>query len=125
MPELSIHVNGHRPVPWGCNEWAWRAAVAREARIAGAVLAPVSQVASFSVALLFRMREERLQYADLDNLAKPVLDTLFQSRHSQVKDASLAGALFCVDDDRVFRLNLEKQLARDAADEGVDISVSW
>jgi hypothetical protein len=31
---------------------------------------------------------------DLDNLAKPVLDTLFHGSHVQETDDSLAGALF-------------------------------
>jgi len=61
--------------------------------------------------------------ADLDNLAKPMLDTLFQTRNAQVKDLSLTGALFNVDDDRVFKLILEKRLVSTGAEEGVDIKV--
>jgi hypothetical protein len=125
MPQLDIHVNGHHPVPWGCNEWEWRAAVAREARKAGEVLTPLPTTALFSVALVFRMRSDSIQHADLDNLAKPVLDTIFLSRQSQVKDPTLAGALFRVDDDRVFKLSAEKRSVKTAADEGVDVSISW
>jgi hypothetical protein len=67
----------------------------------------------------------RLGQADLDNLAKPQLDTLFLPRNVQVRDSSLTGALFDVDDDRVFRLNMEKRLVSTPADEGVDVTISW
>jgi hypothetical protein len=125
MPRLTIHVIGQRPVPWGCGELEWRAAVAREARAAGGPSVPVPLSAQFSLGLVFRMRGDRIQHADLDNLAKPVLDTLFLSRQSQVRDPSLAGALFSVDDDRVFRLSLEKCVVPSAVGEGVDIEISW
>jgi len=52
-----------------------------------------------------------------------MLDTLFQTRNAQVKDLSLTGALFNVDDDRVFKLILEKRLVSTGAEEGVDIKV--
>jgi hypothetical protein len=62
---------------------------------------------------------------DLDNLAKPVLDTIFKSRHSQVKDPYLTGALFEVDDDQVIRLRLEKGEVTYTSEEGVDVAVTW
>jgi hypothetical protein len=71
------------------------------------------------------MRAERLTDSDLDNLAKPVLDTLFLARYSQVKDPLLAGALFRVDDCVVYRLSIEKCLATSSRGEGVDITVQW
>lgn len=63
--------------------------------------------------------------ADLDNLAKPVLDTFFRSHYPQVKDPNLTGALFDVDDSRVFKLTLEKRLVSAVANEGVDVVVAW
>jgi Holliday junction resolvase RusA-like endonuclease len=125
MSQLNFSVNGRRPVPWGCDEWEWRAAIAQEARKVASELPAVPLNATFSVALVFRMRSERIEHADLDNLAKPVLDTIFLSRHSQVKDPSLAGAMFAMDDDRVFRLSVEKRSVRTVIQEGVDITISW
>ena len=126
MGELRFVVNGMRPVPWGSNEWAWRGAIAAEARSAKAS-APGALEASgvFEVRLLFRMGSSNIDRADLDNLAKPVLDTVFLSRNAQVKDRTLTGALFDVDDDRVFRLDLEKRLVSSDLEEGVDVCITW
>lgn len=71
------------------------------------------------------MNAANIGRADLDNLAKPVLDTIFLPRNVQVKDVALTGALFRCDDDRVFRLELEKQQVQYDADEGLDVHVIW
>ena len=71
------------------------------------------------------MTGSHIQRADLDNLAKPVLDTLFRSRNAQVKDTSLTGALFDTDDDQVFKLVLEKRLVATDNDEGIDVTITW
>jgi hypothetical protein len=72
------------------------------------------------------MKVDNIRRADLDNLAKPVLDTLFKPRNAQVKIKKYTGALFDnVDDDRVFTLTLSKQCVLVALDEGVDITVTW
>jgi len=84
----------------------------------------ISQSTRFSVEIVFLMMDSRLGPADLDNLAKPVLDTLFRSRHPQ-KDRSLTGALVDVDDDRVFKLLLEKRSVVAEGDEGIDVCVTW
>jgi hypothetical protein len=81
--------------------------------------------AVFDVRLLFRMSRSNIDRADLDNLAKPVLDTVFLPRNTQVRDRSLTGTLFAVDDDRVVSLHLEKHLVSSNAEEGVDVHITW
>ena len=38
---------------------------------------------------------------------------------------SLTGALFDVDDDRIFKLNLEKRLVTPDTEEGIDVTIAW
>ncbi len=122
-----LQVRGICPVPWGSNEWDWRRALASEGRRVLADMDPfvVTAVTHFEVVVVFLMNAAHIGRSDLDNLAKPVLDTLFRSRYAQVKDLDLTGALFNVDDDRVFKLTLEKRLVATDADEGIDVSITW
>jgi hypothetical protein len=126
--EVKIEVRGVNPVPWGSNEWAWRKALADGAREVRAVAwEPLEgqPFPRFSVEVVFWMVGSRLERADLDNLAKPVLDTLFLPRYAQVKDLSLTGALFRLDDDRVFRLTLEKHEVPTVEEAGLDVVIRW
>lgn len=125
MPELSFDVKGKRPISWGCNEWEWRRTVADKVRAVIAQFDEPLTVTSADVEITFRMTAPYLYKADLDNLAKPILDTLFLPRNPQVKDRLLTGALFSVDDDRVFRLILEKCQVKDPSEEGASISIRW
>jgi Holliday junction resolvase RusA-like endonuclease len=127
MPELVVTVQGMTPIPWGSNEWDWRRAIAEQARITRRhYSAPLAlSDTRLSVTIVFFMIESRIQRADLDNLAKPVLDTLFRSRYPQVKDMSLTGALLDTDDNRVFKLCLEKLTVQTASDEGIQATISW
>ena len=125
MPEVRVCVRGTRPVPWGDNnQWEWRKALYNEARGHLSSVGSVSNETKFHVSIIF-FREKTPKEPDIDNLAKPVLDTIFCSRHYQGPTPSLAGALFNVDDEQVFRLELEKRLVSTRADEGVDITVKW
>jgi hypothetical protein len=126
VQQLTVRVRGMRPVPWASNEWAWRRAVADQGRLVRVHASPrITESTRFIVEVTFFLTLPRLGLADLDNLAKPVLDTLFLIRHAQVNDLYLTGALFDADDDRVFKLNLEKRLAPTPADEGVDVTITW
>ena len=58
---------------------------------------------------------------DLDNFAKPVLDTLFTSQNV----SRLTGVLLPVNDTWVFRLLLEKVEVRTPQEQGVDLTVTW
>ena len=125
MTELKISVKGTPPRPWGSDEWEWRKAIADHAHEFRPQAVSHSKNSKFTIKIIFWISSSRLGMSDLDNLAKPVLDTLFHSRYAQVKDKTLTGALFDVDDDRVFKLVLEKKLALSNKDEGADITTSW
>lgn len=120
--KILFRVRGIKPAPWGTNEWQWRNAVAIEARNQRR-----NSVNShrFEVSIVFYLLHPTLERADLDNLAKPVLDTIFLSNYPQVKDRSLTGALFEVDDSFVHKLTLEKMLVKTAEEEGAEIAVFW
>jgi Holliday junction resolvase RusA-like endonuclease len=73
----------------------------------------------FTVEVVFRMTPQDLARPafDLDNFAKPVLDTLFTSQN--------VSRLLLVDDTRVFRLQLEKVQVKTPQEQGADITVTW
>ena len=128
MPQLpEISVQRKTPTPWGTKkQWEWRGCLAAQARV---FRSHVDQQgipeAKFHIKVVFRMTEAHIRHADLDNLAKPVLDTLFQSRNAQAQDKNLTGVLFDVDDDHVFKLRLEKRLVMTDEEEGVDVTIAW
>jgi hypothetical protein len=66
---------------------------------------------------------------DLDNLPKPILDTLFRPGVDNSNRDHLAEVTAIVfldaDDARVMQLNLRKMLVHEAKDEGVMIQVFW
>jgi hypothetical protein len=70
---------------------------------------------------------------DLDNLAKPVLDTLFEPRSGPDGDINpnyerfrdVSGVLFDIPDEAVTRLLLTKTLETDLPKIGATISVTW
>jgi Holliday junction resolvase RusA-like endonuclease len=127
MPKIEFSAIGEKPVAWGNNEWDWRRAVADEARThrSEANASEVTAQTRFSVQVRFYVTPGNIKGVDLDNLAKPVLDTVFKSRHSQVKDPYLTGALFDVDDEQVYKLGLEKTNVSLAAEEGAEITIVW
>ena len=78
----------------------------------------------FTVEVVFRMTPEDLARPafDLDNFAKPVLDTLFTSQNV----SKLTGVLLPeVNDTWVFRLLLEKVEVKTPQEQGADITVAW
>jgi Holliday junction resolvase RusA-like endonuclease len=125
--QIRLRVRGMTPIPWGSNEWAWRQHLAHEGKSkrSGIESSPVSAATRFAVEVIFYMSASRVGRADLDNLAKPVLDTLFRPRYAQVSNLDLTGALFDLDDDRVFMLILEKRLVATEEEQGADVTVSW
>ncbi|MBW2995776.1 RusA family crossover junction endodeoxyribonuclease [Candidatus Woesearchaeota archaeon] len=54
---------------------------------------------------------KKIKNTDLDNLAKPVLDTICYIKRCQIGDKSLTGTLFDCDDNRVQNLILKKEPA--------------
>ncbi len=123
---VEFSVRGLSPSPWGNGppEWAWRRAIADAARTK--VPSPIacnSKLPWLSVEIVFRMTAARIVGSDLDNLAKPVLDTLFLARRVQAKEEGVSGVLFACDDARVARLVLEKKEVATAEEAGVDVTV--
>jgi hypothetical protein len=64
---------------------------------------------------------------DLDNLAKPVLDTLFEPNPNPNQEGlkDVSGVLFDIPDEAVTRLLLTKTLAADQSKIGARISATW
>ncbi|MFZ5555263.1 MAG: hypothetical protein ACOZDY_00845 [Pseudomonadota bacterium] len=77
------------------------------------------------MALTFHLCHPAVEHADLDNLAKPVLDTIFCARFAQAPSRDVTGVLFDVDDARLYHLTVEKRIAAAETDEGVDVTVDW
>jgi hypothetical protein len=118
-----IQVRGHPP---RVKPVSWREAI-RDAVTAAYPQAPFTsppEGTKFTVEMIFRMTPEDLARpaCDLDNLAKPVLDTLFTSQNV----TSLNGVLLPgVNDTWVFRLVLEKVGVKTPRKQGADITVTW
>jgi len=127
MPELDISVRGMKPVSFGGGEpeKQWWEELATKAQLvrASQPLPAITAPARFTVEMVFFLREaygNKLEGSDLDNLAKPVLDTLFKGRKQPP-----TGILFDLDDAFVAKLIMEKRLAATQEEEGVDIIVAW
>ncbi len=120
-----IPVRGH---PARRESTSWREAI-RDAVKATYPQAPFTSPplgTKFTVEVIFRMTPEDLARPafDLDNFAKPVLDTLFTSQN--VSKSRLTGVLLPeVNDTWVFRLLLEKVGVKTPQEQGADITVTW
>ena len=119
-----IRVRGHPAVR---ESNSWREAI-RDAVMDTYPQAPFPSPPSgtkFTVEVIFRMTPKDLaRRFDLDNFAKPVLDTLFTSQN--VSKSRLTSVLVReVNDTWVFRLRLEKAQVETPQDQGADITVSW
>ena len=117
-----IQVRGH---PARRESDSWRAAI-RNAVMAAYPEAPFPtppEGTKFTVDVIFRMTPKDLARpaVDLDNFAKPVLDTLFTSQNV----SRLTGVLLPeVNDTWVFRLVLEKVGVKTPQDQGAVITVT-
>ena len=105
---------------------SWREAIrdAVKAAYPQAPFTPPPLGTKFIVEVIFRMTPEDLARPafDLDNFAKPVLDTLFTSQNVS---PGLTGVLLPVNDTWVFRLRLEKVKVTTPQEQGADITVTW
>ena len=133
---MTTHKRGHGyPNPWRIQvrghparreSISWREAI-RDAVTDTYPQAPFTSPplgTKFTVEVILRMTPEDLARPalDLDNFAKPVLDTLFTSQNvSRLTGVLLPG----VNDTWVFRLLLEKVEVRTLQDQGADITVTW
>ena len=119
-----IQVRGH---PARRESISWREAI-RDAVTDTYPQAPFTSPplgTKFTVEVIFRLTPEDLARPafDLDNFAKPVLDTLFTSQN--VSKERLTGVLLQeVNDTWVFRLRLEKVRVETPEDQGALITVT-
>jgi len=86
MNSISFSVKGF-PKPWGSSEWEWRKRVSEEARKYKKEANEITDKNTFTVIVGFFIKGDK--HMDLDNLAKPILDTLFKPRNAQVKDREI------------------------------------
>jgi hypothetical protein len=137
VPERVLEVPGS-PTPYcggkdSGNELEWRQSIARAAEVARGPVSAECDVSEghFSVTVRFRFSGNSvLSKGDLDNLAKPVLDTLFHNRYARRRKRQefheLTGKLFRnVEDSRVYQLNLSTESLGQGNDEGAHIRVTW
>ena len=119
-----IAVRGHPP---RVNSGDWREAIQKAVMVAYPQAPFTSQHlerARFTMEVTFRMTSSDIarRAVDLDNFAKPVIDTLFTSQNTSRLSKVL---LPSVDDTQVFRLLLEKIEVPSPQDQGADITISW
>jgi len=122
---VEIAVSGRTPLGGGSSSRRqWREAIRDAALGVGPNPRDLPVRAPLTVHVVFRISEPRFASSDLDNLVKPVLDTLFRSRDEQL-DPSLTAAMLPVDDAAIHRLVVQKHRADGTEHEGVSVSVSW
>jgi Holliday junction resolvase RusA-like endonuclease len=116
-----IQVRGYPPRVKGIG---WREAIRDQVR-ATYPQAPFAKPSEtkFEVEVIFRMTAQDMDKPalDLDNLIKPVLDTLFTSQNVS---SPVTKVLFPVNDTWVFRLALAKIRVETPEDQGADITVT-
>ena len=125
MPAFDFRVRGHKPKAYSTYEEMWKtqlAVAARESALAAGVTLPRIET-PIRVSAVFYLLDSTLMRTDVDNLAKPLLDVLFQT--SAQRPESQTGALFPFDDRFVTHLSLEKRRAADDTEQGCDIIVEW
>jgi hypothetical protein len=79
----------------------------------------------FDLELVFYIDPLRIDRMDVDNLIRPVFDTLFVPTDPQLRLEGLTGALFELDDGLVYRLMVEKRVAGDQSEQGVEVRLTW
>jgi hypothetical protein len=124
---LTLGLRGVSPVGGGSSaRWAWRRAIAQKARrIRGEhSLGDVPLDAAYELEIVFFLLPGRARDADVDNLVRPLLNTLFDSRDEQA-DRALTATLFDAEDAQIHRLIIEKRVVADPAEEGIDVTVRW
>ena len=123
---FEIQVREH-PARARRNSSEWRDAIGGAVEAAypqAPFTSPHLKTARFTVEVTFWMTPLDLARpaVDLDNLVKPVLDTLFTSGNVR----GLTGVLLPdVNDTRVFRLLIEKDEVDRPEDQGAKITISW
>jgi hypothetical protein len=122
---MHFRVDG-TPRTWGNNEREWRSQVAVAARqeLTRLNLEPLQGRYLFSVELIFNLSQQRLFNGnDLENLSKPIIDTLFLPDNPQIGDQDLTGILFQIDDRYIYSLTIKKSATQ--SNEGATITIGY
>jgi hypothetical protein len=113
-----------QPLP-AAGELKWRIAIQEAVRMRypDAPLSP-EPGGKYAMHIVFRMTQAELlrPAVDLDNLAKPILDTVFTS--DNVRPGMPSGVLFRLNDTWVFQLRAEKVQVDSPEERGADITVT-
>ena len=117
---IIINVRGN-PKPWGNNQKGLEIAWREEIKKACPKIEKIKDI-RLKVEIIFYLNDKNIKRPDLDNLAKPVLDTICKISNPQgeAKRKGLYGILTDYDDNRVFELILTK---REREKEGATIKV--
>ena len=126
MPNIQFTIQG-TPRTYGNNEMNWRSTIAthvrRTAQMQGLQI-PITGVSAINVKLTFYLAANRFYVRnDLDNLVKPILDTLFRAHNPQVPP-DLFGVLFDCDDELIYSLHLDK-VGSSGDNEGAIVTFQW
>ena len=129
---IELDIRGNWPRTFGDKntEWPWREFVVNQVnRMKSEGVIPQRFLVAnssdcFEISIVFHIQSNRSRSnpsSDLDNLSKPVLDSLF---YSPTGICPFKGALFQIDDHHVWKLHLEKRLAESKKDAGVSITIA-
>jgi predicted nuclease with RNAse H fold len=125
---LQVQLRGIQPVTWGAGdaEWKWRTALASAVRERALGESRPPRGARVNLTATFYMSEAAISASDLDNLAKPLLDTLFRPSFTQAPNpAAVTGALSDGHDGCVYSLQLHKVSVKAGDAVGIDLEATW
>ena len=123
---VEFEIRGMAPRTDGDSMRPWRnyiAEKAKEKRIKADLPTShrkVNASTCFEISLVFYLLKVDINNRDLDNLAKPVLDTIFHSQGSSHPHE----ALYDIDDSAVWKLHLEKREAPSEEKAGVSMRIT-
>ena len=121
--KISFKVKGE-PKTWGNKEWGWRESIAKEVRKKCKGSFNVKNDTRFCVTIKI-FKKNHLKMNDLDNLAKPILDTIFDEKPRSEKAKNPTGQLFeKISDERITKLIVQKESPKNN-EEGAEIEISW
>jgi hypothetical protein len=79
----------------------------------------------FRVTLTFFLKRDRMPLARLDNLVRPVLDTVFRIRQPSPDGYFLTGAIIWQEPNAIEQLTLIRKMVETPEEAGVDLLIEW
>jgi Holliday junction resolvase RusA-like endonuclease len=119
---IVVAVRGTTPKGLNARNQEWKAGLEEASqKIHGPRVNPETE---FSVEATFHLLpQDEWRLVDLDNLAKPLLDSLFRPKKLPAPDGTKR--LFEADDGQVVELILRKTVVTEERDQGVEVRVTW